>query len=194
MSWGKLYIGNKGYIPALQVNKDGNPVGTVITFAGTTAPQGYLLCDGRAVSRTVYSELFSVIGTTYGPGDGSSSFNLPDYTQPYYYESLIPESFIELTFTNDNEQTFVAPYNGWLSVTGYDSNGANTTSYILNQNNQLKDSYQQWNQTGEWYLSIPAKKDDVIKIQKTRGTWRSVIFIKSISKTFNIIAPHYIKF
>lgn len=77
MSWGKLYIGNKGYIPALQVNKDGNPVGTVITFAGTTAPQGYLLCDGRAVSRTVYSELFSVIGTTYGPGDGSSSFNLP---------------------------------------------------------------------------------------------------------------------
>ena len=78
MSWGKLYIGNKGYIPALQVNKDGNPVGTVITFAGTTAPQGYLLCDGRAVSRTVYSELFSVIGTTYGPGDGSSSFNLPD--------------------------------------------------------------------------------------------------------------------
>lgn len=192
--YGKLYIGDKGYIPCLEVNKDGNPVGTVITFAGTTAPKGYLLCDGRDVSRTIYSDLFSVIGTTYGPGDGSSSFNLPDYTQPYYYESLIPESLIELTFTNDNEQTFVAPYNGWLSVTGYDSNGANTTSYILNQNNQLKDSYQQWNQTGEWYLSIPAKKDDVIKIQKTRGTWRSVIFIKSISKTFNIIAPHYIKF
>lgn len=91
--YGKLYIGDKGYIPCLEVNKDGNPVGTVITFAGTTAPKGYLLCDGREVSRTVYSDLFSVIGTTYGPGDGSSSFNLPDetldeklidYKLPYY--------------------------------------------------------------------------------------------------------------
>ena len=44
--YGKLYIGDKGYIPCLEVNKDGNPVGTVITFAGTTAPKGYLLCDG----------------------------------------------------------------------------------------------------------------------------------------------------
>ena len=54
------------------------PVGTVLVFAGTTAPTGYLLCDGSAVSRTTYSVLFSVIGTTYGVGDGSSTFNLPN--------------------------------------------------------------------------------------------------------------------
>ena len=52
--------------------------GIVMPFAGTTAPQGCLLCDGSAVSRTTYSKLFGVIGTTYGPGDGATTFNLPN--------------------------------------------------------------------------------------------------------------------
>jgi len=53
------------------------PVGTVIWYAGTTAPTGFLACDGATKSRTTYSALFSVISTTYGVGDGSSTFNLP---------------------------------------------------------------------------------------------------------------------
>jgi microcystin-dependent protein len=57
---------------------DGNPAGTIIPFAGTTEPDGYLLCDGREVSRTTYYVLFGVIGTTYGSGDGVSTFNLPN--------------------------------------------------------------------------------------------------------------------
>jgi microcystin-dependent protein len=56
----------------------GNPTGSVIAFAGPTAPSGYLLCDGSLVSRTVYSTLFSVIGTAYGAGDGSTTFALPN--------------------------------------------------------------------------------------------------------------------
>ena len=44
-----------------------------------TAPTGYLLCNGTAVSRTTYSDLFTVVGTTFGVGDGSTTFNLPDY-------------------------------------------------------------------------------------------------------------------
>lgn len=55
----------------------GVPVGTLIPFAGNYAPQGYLLCDGSAISRTDYASLFAVIGTTYGAGDGNSTFNLP---------------------------------------------------------------------------------------------------------------------
>lgn len=47
-------------------------------FAGTTAPHGCLFCDGSAVSRTTYAALFDVIGTTYGAGDGSTTFNIPD--------------------------------------------------------------------------------------------------------------------
>lgn len=52
--------------------------GTVFDFAGSAAPSGWLLCYGQAVSRTTYAQLFSVIGTTFGTGDGSTTFNLPD--------------------------------------------------------------------------------------------------------------------
>ena len=54
------------------------PVGSISLFAGTTAPSGWLICDGSAVSRTTYANLFSVIGTTYGTGDGSTTFNIPN--------------------------------------------------------------------------------------------------------------------
>ena len=54
------------------------PVGCVIPFAGAAAPTGSLLCQGQAISRTTYAQLFSVIGTTYGSGDGKTTFNLPD--------------------------------------------------------------------------------------------------------------------
>lgn len=54
------------------------PAGVIQKFAGSTAPAGYLLCNGEAVSRTTYAALFAVIGTTYGAGDGSTTFNLPD--------------------------------------------------------------------------------------------------------------------
>ena len=52
--------------------------GTVLDFAGSAAPTGWLLCYGQAVSRTTYAPLFAAIGTTFGAGDGSTTFNLPD--------------------------------------------------------------------------------------------------------------------
>lgn len=52
--------------------------GTVLPFAGAAAPNGWLLCYGQAVSRTDYAILFGIIGTTFGAGDGSTTFNLPD--------------------------------------------------------------------------------------------------------------------
>lgn len=54
------------------------PTGVLYPYAGSTAPSGYLLCDGSAISRTTYSALFAVLSTTYGAGDGSTTFNLPD--------------------------------------------------------------------------------------------------------------------
>jgi microcystin-dependent protein len=53
-------------------------VGTIIAFGGSTAPGGFLSCDGSAVSRTTYADLFTAISTTWGIGDGSTTFNLPD--------------------------------------------------------------------------------------------------------------------
>ena len=57
---------------------DSNPSGTVLAFSGSTVPTGYLLLNGQAVSRTTYAALFAIISTTFGAGDGSTTFNLPD--------------------------------------------------------------------------------------------------------------------
>jgi microcystin-dependent protein len=72
-------------IPGTDINTNqvgsafgGVPTGSVFSFAGGTAPSGYLLCDGTAVSRTTYSALFNTIGTTYGAGNGTTTFNTPD--------------------------------------------------------------------------------------------------------------------
>jgi microcystin-dependent protein len=54
------------------------PPGAVMDYAGAAAPTGWLLCDGSAVSRTTYATLFAAISTTYGSGDGTTTFNLPD--------------------------------------------------------------------------------------------------------------------
>ncbi len=56
----------------------GVPSGTVVQFAGASTPSGWLLCDGSAISRTGYADLFAALGVTYGAGDGTSTFNLPD--------------------------------------------------------------------------------------------------------------------
>lgn len=55
------------------------PAGSVAPFSGSVIPDGWLLCDGSAISRTLYPNLFSALGTTHGQGDGSTTFNLPDY-------------------------------------------------------------------------------------------------------------------
>ena len=54
------------------------PSGVISAFGGSSAPAGWLLCDGTAVSRSTYSALFAIVGTTYGSGDGSTTFNLPN--------------------------------------------------------------------------------------------------------------------
>ena len=66
------------WIPSTINAFDSLPVGAIISWTTNTAPDNYLICDGSAVSRTTYADLFSVIGTTYGTGDGSTTFNLPN--------------------------------------------------------------------------------------------------------------------
>jgi microcystin-dependent protein len=68
------FIGSK-WIPK---KVSGVPAGAMMSFAGGTAPEGWLLCHGQAVGRTTYAGLFSALGTAYGTGDGSTTFNLPD--------------------------------------------------------------------------------------------------------------------
>jgi len=65
---------------SVTTNKNILAVGSVISFSTSTAPDNWLECDGSAVSRTAFADLFGVIGTTYGVGDGSTTFNIPDLT------------------------------------------------------------------------------------------------------------------
>ena len=54
------------------------PTGSILSYAGNNAPEGWLICDGSAISRSDYSDLFNILGTLYGEGDGSTTFNIPD--------------------------------------------------------------------------------------------------------------------
>lgn len=65
------------------VESNGLKPGTIVAFAANSSLDGYLICNGAAVSRTTYAELFTVIGTTYGAGDGSTTFNVPNLTDKF---------------------------------------------------------------------------------------------------------------
>lgn len=74
----KTYVDSKAATEAAAVVTIAAPPGAVSMFAANAAPTGWLECDGAAVSRTTYAALFAVIGTTWGAGDGSTTFTLPD--------------------------------------------------------------------------------------------------------------------
>lgn len=72
------YDGTQFHIVAGAHGGDGTPLGTFKEFSGTTAPNGYIFPYGQAISRTTYADYFALVGTTYGVGDGSTTFNVPD--------------------------------------------------------------------------------------------------------------------
>lgn len=74
----KYKDGGKWNDALLKVAGDTLPIGAQVAFAGTTIPTDWLECNGQAVSRETYKDLFNVIGTSYGEGDGTTTFNLPD--------------------------------------------------------------------------------------------------------------------
>ena len=75
-----VYYNDEGDLKLLagSTNYQFCPIGSILPFGGTIAPNGFFLCQGQALSRTDYKELFGVIGTSFGSGDGSTTFNLPD--------------------------------------------------------------------------------------------------------------------
>jgi microcystin-dependent protein len=133
------------------------PVGTVIAFAANSTPDGFLLCNGAAVSRSTYASLFSAIGTTYGAGDGSSTFALPNLTDRFIQgsgtvgtikEAGLPEIAASSDWgSGDNNSTsvlrgasgaFLAVQNKAKSVYSYPAS-------VSNVYNQLDFSAKQYN-------------------------------------------------
>jgi len=85
--FGYASLGGDGIVPASQLPTPSGgggttvslPTGALLDWPTATPPSGFLLCDGGAGSRFTYSDLFGVLGTAYGAGDGTSTFNLPDF-------------------------------------------------------------------------------------------------------------------
>ena len=75
---GQLLRAGSSGVPSFSTVSAVNPAGAIIMYGAATAPTGYLKCDGSNVSRSTYADLFTAIGTTYGSGDGSLTFGIPN--------------------------------------------------------------------------------------------------------------------
>ena len=95
------------------------PTGTMFIYGGSVAPDGWLVCDGSAISRSTYAELFGVIGTSYGVGDGSTTFNIPD----------MRDRFVQGASTSNPIGTKLEA--GIPNITTQDNDGSNTSGYML---------------------------------------------------------------
>lgn len=85
--------------------------GSFMWWTQTTAPDGWLICDGSQISRTTYSDLFSVIGTTFGSGDGSTTFTLPDM-RATFVRGAGSQNGYTATFGDKQDATTVLYMNG----------------------------------------------------------------------------------
>lgn len=121
------------------------PIGVMIDFMGKDIPQGFLECDGTAISRTVYEDLFDIIGTYWGAGDGVSTFNLPNSTSSQFGVKKIIHAFYttgeapEGVKVDDNKETTQTL---WTSFkTGQEINKVKSSLSETNkQVNRLKDA------------------------------------------------------
>jgi microcystin-dependent protein len=113
------------------------PAGTIIDFGGTAAPTGYLACPtasggGQIVSRTTYAALFAAIGTTWGAGDGSTTFGMPWFAADYaaiQANGNVGTSIIGSVASHDHAQRGGSPVNGNSSLNpGYPVSGATAAS------------------------------------------------------------------
>lgn len=106
--------------------------GMIFAFAGNTIPSGFLLCDGSQVSRTTYKKLFDVIGTTYGAGDGKTTFTLPNLIDRFLEGSSAAGNYLNAGLPNITGSFDIR---GWGSGTMlHNSTGAMNLTYEVGDN------------------------------------------------------------
>ena len=110
------------------------PAGTLLPFAGTTVPDGYLLCNGANVSRADYANLFAAIGTKWGEGDGSTTFTLPNFN----------DRFIEGTTDTEKVGQYLEAGAPNISGTFYAVNGNTTGAFTHSGNTNIISDGARW--------------------------------------------------
>jgi len=124
-------------------------VGAIKPWTKATAPAGYLLCDGSAVSRSTYAELFAIVSTTYGSGDGSTTFNVPQLQgkMPQGYDGNTYNlagtgGANTVTVSVTNNQAATNATNQAVTITGAISNTSLTTAQLASHNHAAGANYQ----------------------------------------------------
>ncbi|MBI5401665.1 tail fiber protein [Candidatus Wolfebacteria bacterium] len=152
----------------------GIPVGTIVSYASTTAPAGWLLADGNAVSRTTYSNLFGLIGIRYGAGDGSTTFNLPNFILPLgtnfgLVSNWNMDETSGTTVADSSGNNNGGTATGTIIVTGKFGNARNfnsTSDYVLTTNDF------DWNTlTVSAWVKFNAFNQDTWIIAKSNRPW-----------------------
>ena len=108
---------------------EGTATGTILPWSTETPPSGFLECDGSAISRSTYSALFAIIGTTYGVGDGSTTFNIPDLVDKTAVHKSNNKSFASTGGSNT-----VAPTG---NVAGSTANATLSTAQLASHDHEI---------------------------------------------------------
>ena len=120
------YIKNLSSDAQTQINTLAPPTGTIIMFAGSSCPTGYLSLDGSSVSRTTYSALFALTSTTYGSGDGSTTFGLPN-TQGVFVRGSGSQTISSISYTGtrgtSEADQFQGHYHDFTNSIQYNAGG-----------------------------------------------------------------------
>ena len=134
-------------------------VGAIKPWTKTTAPAGYVLCDGAAISRTDYADLFAVISTTYGAGNGSTTFNVPDLKgkMPQGYESgnyamagTGGANTVTVSVTNNQSATSTTTNNQSVTVTGSIDNTSITDAQMPSHHHEMNFGHPSTGGAGSW--------------------------------------------
>lgn len=151
---------------------DASPIGTVLDYAGSGVPAGWLACNGQAVSRSEYQFLFNVIGTTYGAGDGSTTFNVPNEGSGYDYSNAqaIATSAFSSGYTTPADGLILIPYFQCNSgVTGFRN--------IYINGNIVASPYGDSASSRNVCVQAPVKKGDIVTIDSNTSVASTPSFV-----------------
>ncbi len=165
------------------------PAGTVTCFAGAEAPVGYLLCQGQEVSRTNFEKLFSIIGITYGSGDGSTTFNIPNLCQRFPRGANPGE--LGTVGGSDTANVNMADHYHAVGYLSTDNNGyflATDASTTIKPNLPDNVAPYDWNGSGSDYYIKPRTGEDILTSYPVGGSTGT----SSIATVPAYIAMNYI--